>query len=387
MNNVRRTKTGLMALALSGMLAASGCGGSDEGSSSGGDAGGGAGAYVTEAQQAVDAAYKGLYAEPTEGSPAQKGKSVYVVTCGQALPGCALPAASVKEAGAKLGWDVKILDGKTSPAVYASSIQQAIAAKADGIITVAIDCSAAKSALKAAKDAKIPTTGFYAFDCNDPKADAGESLYTDFIKLHDVPSAAEWYVLGGKLQADYAIAKTEGKAKVIRVTHPDFVNTLYQHDGFTDEIAKCTSCDVVDTLEIPASDLATPAVVAQKVDTVLQQHPEANAIVFPDDTVVLQAAQVLRKLPKEMVVVGGEGDPNALNLVRDGVVDVEIAQPQDWIGWGLAATMNELIAGSELPDSGVSFQMIDKDNGLPETDENWKPTVDYRAAYTAQWAK
>jgi len=56
---------------------------------------------------------------------------------------------------------MNIFDGKLDPSSYSTGIRQAIAAKVDGLILDAIDCSLVKQALVEARAAKVkrsPTT-------------------------------------------------------------------------------------------------------------------------------------------------------------------------------------------------------------------------------------
>ena len=375
--------TALAAVALLALGALAGCGDDDGGSGGGGSTDA---SVVTEATDAIEAAYKGLYTEPTEGGPkAQTGKDVWVISCFQALPGCSEPTAGVVEAAKELGWTTKVADGGATPAGYDTAIRQAIAAKPDGIITVAIDCPSAKSALQAAKDAKIPTVGVYAYDCDDPKADAGPALYTALINSNGTP--ADFGTRWGKLRAQYAIKATEGKAQIIQTTHPDFLISKYEDGEFAKEIEKCGGCEIVSTLPISAADLGDPATTAQKIATVLQQYPTANVLQVSSDTLLLEVAQAIKAANrKDLVVIGGEGYAATLDLVRSGVASVAVAIPANWLGWEGADALNRVLAGeTEIPNQGANFQVIDADNGLPGEGEGWTPSVDYKAAFIKNW--
>jgi ribose transport system substrate-binding protein len=387
-STTRRSKVALVAVVASVALLAAGCSSSD--SSGGGDtsqASGSSDDYTATAQKTVDAAYKGLYSKPTAGGPkAQKGKTIWVVPCSTALFGCSEPAAAVQEAAKTLGWTVKIADGKASPAGYTAAINQAVAAKADGIITVAIDCAAAKSALAAAKTAGIPTVSVFAYDCDDPKGGASESLYSAVINSSGTP--AEFGTKWGELKAAYAIAKTNGKAKVLLITHPDFIVTQYETAGYKSELAKSKGSEIVDTVDITGADLGNPAGTAQKVATALQQHPEANVVDVPDDTTMAQVSQAITaaRIP-DLLVVAGEGYPSTLALIKKKVVTAAGGVPANWLGWEGADAMNRVLAGeTEIPNQGASFQLIDAENGLPsDADKPWVPSIDYKAAFISNW--
>jgi ribose transport system substrate-binding protein len=383
---VKNLRTAAVALVVLGSVALAGCSSSSAAGDHKDSASKGGSSYVAEATAAVEAAYQGLYtAPPASGPTAQKGKEIWVVSCFQALPGCAEPTAGVQEAGKVLGWHVTVVDGKADPSGYTAAIRQAVAAHADGIIGIAIDCAYAKAALQEAKGAGIPTVGVYTYDCNDPKVDAGGSLYTALINSNGTPGefGARW----GRLRADYAIKATDGNAHIIQLTHPDFVVTQYQDEAFRNEIAKCSGCDIVGGAAITAADLGDPATAAQKVSTVLQQYPNANVLQVPSDTLLLEAAQAIKAANRKgLVVIGGEGYAATLELVRSGVASVAVAIPTNWLGWSGADAMNRVLAGeTKIPNEGADFQIIDKDHGLPSAGKGWTPSLDYKAAFTQAW--
>ncbi len=343
---------------------------------------------VADAKKVVEQGYAGLYTKPADGPAAQKGKNVWIVSCTQLAPSCAGAAVGVQEAAKVLGWKTTVVDGKGTPAGYTTAVRQAIVAHADGIVTIGLDCNA-KSALEDAKKANIPTVGVFAYDCNDPALNAGPSVYSAMINNNG--TSADFGTLWGKLRADYAIAATNGKAKVIELKETDFALGIYEDKGFTSEMAKCSGCSIVAKLEIPVGDLGTP-VAAQKVATVLQQHPEATVLQVASDTllgVTAQAIKTAKQSRPDLVVIGGEGYGSTLDLVRSGVATVCVAIPTNWLGWSGADAMNRLFAGeTTIPNEGASFQLIDKDHGLPaKSGDGWTPHVDYKAAFTQIWTK
>src|SRR6185295_2180788 len=89
------------------VVALAACGSNDNNTSTGSQEGAGAstqsagtsgGAAATGANASVDQGYKGTFRQPPATGPAaQKGKNVWVISCSEALPGCARPSAAIKE--------------------------------------------------------------------------------------------------------------------------------------------------------------------------------------------------------------------------------------------------------------------------------------------------
>jgi ribose transport system substrate-binding protein len=372
------------------VVAAAGCSSSSGGStqSSSGtataNASGGGTSVVTAAIAAVNKGYAGLYRQPTVGPAAQKGKNVYVVDCGSLALGCYVPAQAIQAAAQALGWTVHLVDGKLSPAGYTAGITQAIAAHPDGIVTVGIDCSNAKSAYEQAKSAKIPVVGVFEFDCNDPQV-GGQQLMTAQIDTGTGQNPGTWFYNWGVLHADYLIAKTNGQAKVIEFAQVPFLDVYYEDKGFEAEMAKCSTCSIVVKQEITAADLGG-AGGALKVGSVLQAHPDANAVYFDNDTLLGEAAQVLKSNPHpSWVIVGSEGLPTPLSMVGNEVTGI-IALPSSWLGWCAAFNLNEVFASHAVTDCGADFQVIDKEHNLPPSGATtWTPSIDYQSAMKSQW--
>lgn len=325
---------------------------------------------------------------PSTGPAAQKGKFVIIIPCGMAAPGCGVPGQAMADAAKALGWKSQIIDGKLNPTGYQDAMRQAIAAHPDGILTDALSCVDIKVQLQAAKDAKIPViAGPSSFDCD--ASDSGPNLYTSVIKSGG--DMIPFHKALGEMRANYVIAKTDGKAKIILTTHSDFISTTLEQDAYKKVLATCAGCETVATVNIAAGDLGTPAVIQQKVATVLQQHPEATVFVSSSDTVLGMIGQTLRQNnnPK-LIVVASEGYGNTLDLMRQGFSTAAGAFSQEWGAWAAADTLNRIFAGGEtvaIPDSGMNMQMLDKEHGLdPVMGTGYVPTIDYKAAYKKVWA-
>jgi len=339
--------------------------------------------YTAVAAAAVEAAYLGLSTDPPTGGPGVPNgqvKDIIIIPCGTEIAGCNNSAQAAADGAKALGWNVKIVTGGLSPANYNAAINQAVVAGADAIITVGIDCPNAIDGLTAAKKAGVVVVGTFSFDCDDPKVNAGPSLYSATMN----PDPVLW----GRLRAQTAIAATGGKARVIQVIQPEFTYTQYADKAFSDEMAKCSGCTIVGTLDITGADLGDAAITGQKIATALQQYPDANVLQTSTDSVLLQAAQAIRADGRaDLFVIGGEGFPEVLDLVREGVADVAIGMPTKWFGWAaMDIVWRKLGGATDLPDEGASYQIINLTHGLPGTPATpWVPSIDFEALYTKNW--
>lgn len=336
----------------------------------------------------VVAAYQGTETDPpSEGPRGQRGKDVWVVSCGQLLESCAAPAAAFEDAGEVLGWDVTVFDGKLDPAEFGNGIRSAIAADADGIVLGAIDCEPTSSALREAREAGIPTVAYYSVDCDDPSV-GGQSLFTAEVNLgsgHETyPEAVrEW----AATKAGWVIDRLDGQGKVIDFRLRDAAVPRIIGEAFTEAMDACADCEV-EVVESTAPEL-TGGTFAQKVASALQQNPDARALHFPVDALMQFANAPLQESGRmsDMHVIAGEGFEANLDLIREGgTQDAALAIPSDWTGWAAADVLNRLFAGeAEIPDSGIGWTLIDAEHNLPASGP-YHPEHDFESAFRDIWS-
>ena len=397
---IYRRPVAALVVALVITAVAAGCGGSSSTSDTGSTASGetvagesGSGstssaAFLEHAEQRTEEAFEGTDSEPpTTGPKPETGKSVWIIPCAEVNEGCAIPAAGAKEAAEELGWNVTIFDGKFDPNQFSAGVNQAVAAGADAIVLVAIDCQAIKGALEHAKAANVTVVGIYSYDCNDPlSGGAGtESLFTGTVQYSG--SQAEHYEEYGELRADLIIAEAGGEAKVINITNNEFLNVAYVDKGFVETMEECSGCEIVETIDLTGQDF-TGNTIQTKVAAAIQRHPEANAVkIAYDGVALLGAAAAIAESGRseQLYVQGGEGFPDVVKLmIEEAGIDSELGIPARWIGWAAIDTVNRLLQGDKPADSGAGFQAIDKRNE-DEFADGYDGNVNYRAAYRKAW--
>ena len=344
---------------------------------------------VAQAKAAVVQAStaNGTYVLPVagpQGNPAVTGKNVYVISCGLAAEACAKPAEEVQKAAKTLGWKVTVFDGKFSPASYNTGIRQAIAAKADGIIVVAIDCSNAKGALQAARKAGIKVVGAYAYDCSDPFI-KGPSLFDATINSNGNPD--EWATHNAQLRAQYAIATTNGKANVLSLDQPEFLVAKWWTKAFAEELAKCTTCKLSAHVEFTGNDLVNGR-SAQKLATALLKHSDTNVLFVTSDALqnaLLPSIRAAKKRNPKLIVIANEGFAATQQLIRDGVTNVSVGMYIPWMGWSAADALNRIFNGqTTIPNQGLGYKLLTKANVGP-AGTVWAPTLNFQAAFQKIW--
>jgi ribose transport system substrate-binding protein len=373
------------------VLAACGSDGSDDGRAAPADgpsassAAGGASDAVAAAAEAVEVNFAGTDRPlPSQGPKPLADQNVWVISCSQAALGCATVAAGAEEAGEALGWDVKIVDGKFNPAAFTDGIRQAVAADADAVILGGVDCSLTKSAIEQAKAAGVKVYGVWALDCDDKYAGGGEPLFDAELSYgNDFANYAEQIEAAAATQAQYAIAKTEGKANVLVFRQEDTAVLRHITDGFDAELAKCEECKTHD-VGIAAGDLATGAVQG-KAAAGLAANPDVNVVMGTYDALILLGVgPAVAASGKDPILLGTEGlAPNVGMIGAGGPQDFAVGVPARWTGWAAIDGVNRLLQGEPQADSGIGWKNIDADH-LPQGDE-YDGTVDYQANYRKLW--
>jgi ribose transport system substrate-binding protein len=338
-------------------------------------------AWLTAAKALNQQGLKGTYTQPPGNAPKPpKNKSVWIVPCAEYAEGCEKPAEAAAQAARLLGWKVTIVDGKFDPVTESADIEEAIAAKANAIITVAVDCPDVKEALINAKAAHIVTVSYLGADCNDPLI-GGQSEYTGSINLGE--SFGKFYENYGKDQAAYIIASSNGKANIINLGTDDYADR-YLNKGFLDEIDQCTTCTVTNVNFVTA-DLDGP--LAQKAQTALVADPKATWMHAPYDTAVQVIANTIKGSGHGIKVTGAECLSANLAYIRERIQTACVnATDFGWVGYAAIDTVIRLMDGEKtVPPSGIGTQVVDINHNLPAAGKPYTSGINYVAAYKKSW--
>ncbi|MCW2952984.1 MAG: monosaccharide transporter substrate-binding protein family [Conexibacter sp.] len=341
------------------------------------------GGGVAEAKQRLDALYRGVTfrAPPSSGPKPQAGKNVWLIDTSLAAPEGALVAQGVQAAGRLLGWNTTVYDGKFQPSRYLDGVRQAIAAKADGIFMYAIDCASVRAALQEARAARVQVVGAESADCG-----AGSSALFDGTVEYSQGDFFSWAHAAGAAEADWAIVKTDGKAKVINLFENDLGSTRAIQAGFADTIKTCAGCKIVDSVTFDGTELGPR--LQEKTQQAILKNPDANVLMVPYDGAMTSgpAAAVMAsgRRARLNVVAGGGLAPN-MDLVRkDAGENAGYSTSLAWEGWAGMDALNRLFEGQRPQPSGIGMMVFDIDHNMPASGA-WVAPVDFAAAYTKAW--
>jgi ribose transport system substrate-binding protein len=386
----------LVGLLFAALLAGCGGGGSSTSSTTAeasgstaaeGEGGAASPAWLKEAEAQVAIAYKGTNTHPpTSGPAAVPGKDIWIISCGQSQESCSGPVGSAQEAAEGIGWKVTVFDGKFDPSQYSQGIRDAIAANADGILLQAIDCPLVKRPLEEAKSAGIPVVALQAADCNDVEPGAPKLFTAPIHYGTGIENYAAYVRAWAAVKADWIIDRSEGKAVVLNFAEEDLPTTALINAGFTEEMKKCTTCEVID-VKFAATDLGPK--LQEKAQQALLKYPNATYVHAPYDSTVtagIGPAVVASGRAGDIEVMGGEGYPPNIELIREGEQQnaangfIEL-----WTGYAGVDTLNRLFAGAKLVPQGIGWQLIDAEHNLPASGP-YTGGIDFAPAYEKIWS-
>jgi ribose transport system substrate-binding protein len=263
-----------------------------------------------------------------------KGKTVYWIPITSQAPVFTVEQAAATEAFAAAGIKLQLCDGEANPATVAKCVNQAIAAKAGGIINPSIPPEFAQQAYNSAIAAGIPLEFVNAKDSSVPAgwgklASSFPSNFVDQAKIND----------------DLIIKDSGGKAHVLMIRVTDSSVTTHAFDvgmkGYLQD--HCPGC-TIDTVEVGSTTVSN---LSAQVSAALVKNPNID-YVFPEfDSFAAPAVQAIRQLNKSssVKVVTMLGQLDGLQRVRDGGAFADTGYSLAALGWNETDIMLRLMLG------------------------------------------
>lgn len=326
---------------------------------------------VGEAKRNVEqlGSEKTAWSGPESGPNIEHGKHIAYVSANEQNDAEREWGRAIVEAGEKAGWKVTVIDGRGSPVSWLSGMNQAISLKVDGIITSA-DARSLADPIKQANTQGIPVVGIHAAGTPGPQPELG--LFTN---IQQDPEAI------GKAQADWVIAHSGGKARVVVTTSGEYAIAMVKATAVKDRLAQCTECQVLEFSNTPLAEAAQrqPQLVAswvQKYGTPLYITAIADyTLDFQVPSLKAGGAD-----PSQVILVGSDGTKSAYGRIRAGnqYQAVTVAEPNAYVGYQAVDEMNRALHKDQpsgtvpLPylvtAKNVEAQGGDKNTYVPDND-------------------
>lgn len=308
---------------------------------------------------------------------ALKGKKITVLTSTLAVPFVANIAKGVQEAAGVVGWDATVVDGKGSITEWSKVVQQAVAQKVDGIITIGASPAEMKPAVAAAQAAGIPVVDTLTADqAKDPLIPGTFSHVS--ISFYD----------SGALQADYVIANGSPDAHVLVFGDNEFPGEVTRVQGMKDEFAKlCPNCQVT-VQDTQVAKMATD--LGSTTQTLLRRDPQIAWVLPTYDAQGLYIVPAIKSagLASKVKVVGSDAVSSNLDMVAKGNVQVaDVGEPNAWSGWAAVDMMGRALSKGQPVPPNIPLRVFTTTNlaGVNTQDEGQLFGGTFRDEYKKVW--
>lgn len=318
---------------------------------------------------------------PTAGPKAAEGKSIVVVAADLKNGGILGVTNGVEEAAAKIGWEVRVLDGAGSVQGRTGAIGQALALQPDGIIINGFDAVEQQAALEGVTAASIPMVAWHSgpkIGCDAPGG-IFANVSTDAMSVSDV--AAEWAIQDGGEEIG-----------VVIFTDSTYQIAIDKADRMKAGI-EAAGGKVLEYVDTPIADTSTR--MGPLTTSLLQKYGDSwthalaiNDLYFDFMGPSLTAAGLS---PADAPKAGsaGDGSEAAFQRIRsDGYQTITVAEPLNLQGWQLVDELNRAIQGEPCSGYVTSPALVTKEGLEKMGDSNaFDPDIPYREAYAEIWGK
>lgn len=315
---------------------------------------------------------------PTAGPKTLPGRRIVYLSTGENNPIGHLWGVYLKQAAAKVGWSVTVLDGKSSPADWIQAARQALALRPDGIATSA-DARTLQAPLAEARRLGIPVVGLHGSALPGP--DPENHLFTNIVSdARDV----------GRAMVDWAIADSGGRASLVFLYDAVYQISLLKRAGWQEALGKCAGCRLLLDDNFPIADV--PARMGQRATSYVQKHATPLYVVAVADYYFDFAVPALRTAgiaPEQVKLIGADGTTQAWNRVRSAqqYQIMTIPEPIELQSWQAIDELNRAFHGE--PASGfvqpvylVQQSNVDAEGG---TQDRFLPSNGYKQHYARIW--
>lgn len=367
------------------VVALAGCGSSGSSSTSGSSSASGssvpAGVSTAQKQVAGFSATTATYPVPTasvSGVSKFKGRTVYYIPLVQQIPGFVVTAQTMKVALAKAGLKLQVCDGQGQPSAVAACVQQAVGAKAAGIVTDAIPFGMAANALSAAKAKGVP---IIIADQIAPAGTTDSNQLTYVPGVINQPSQIAWWL----------IADSKGTANAIIAEEADSPSSVaYVTSSMAIYKKYCPGCKIT----VKTITATTNSLLASATSSNILAAPSATYYYteFEDSLQpTIQGIQQSGRTTMNLSVAGGSVDGLGL-LKGNSAVKAVVAVDQAYAGWALTDEILRMMTKSGPVNETFPSRLFTKQNigsvqvtPAAQASGEWFGNTSYQSAFTKLW--
>lgn len=245
-----------------------------------------------------------------------------------------------KEAKEK-GMKVTVVDAQDDTAKQISGIEDLILQKVDVLLVNPTDSAAISSAVQDANDEGIPVITI------DRSSDEGD--IETFIASDNVA--------GGEMAAEYLVKELGDKAKVVELEGVSGASaTRERGKGFHNIADKQLDVLTSQTAEFDRTK------GLNVMENILQGNKDIQAVFAHNDEMALGAIEAIKAAGKDIIVVGFDGNDDALKAVENGELKATIAQQPALIGEEAVNAAEKILKGEKVDEKiSVPLKLVTKE--------------------------
>lgn len=280
------------------------------------------------------------------------GKSIFSIPVSLSIPFAKSITDSMKALAKTVGFSLTVWENQGSPTQHIQGIEQAAGQKATIIdLLGGTDPRVLGPQIDAARRAgsKVVTSHYSGLSQTVPRNLDG-----------NVPIN---YELGGKLMADWVIAKTGGKGNALIVVSRDGFSTPPLENGIVNEFKKnCPGCKYK-VVDVAIPDWATK--IQNVVQSEINANPGLNYVlpIYDSMSQFVVPAITLTGAQNRVKVATFNGTPFVLDMIQKGQVEMDIGENLDWVAHGVLDAEMRIACGLKpVANPRIPFYIFDKTN-------------------------
>lgn len=239
--------------------------------------------------------------------------------------------AAMRETAAEHNVTLNIQSAEFDMKDQQAQIENFITQRVDALVVCPVDSDTIGGAIRLANKAGVP-------------------VFTADIAANDgdvVCHIASDNIAGGRLAGRYMAKLLQGKGKIIIIDHPKVMSVRDRTRGFVEEIEKHPGIRI---MARPPGD-GERVTSMNVMETMLQSHPEIDAVFAINDSTALGALAALRQAKRrDIIIVGYDGDPEAREeILKGGPLKADSVQYPRKIGSTTVEMVVKYLSGERVP--------------------------------------
>jgi ribose transport system substrate-binding protein len=230
--------------------------------------------------------------------------------------------------------------GEVNADIQIQAIETAIAAKVDGIITMALDPKQFTNVIDKAADSGIPVV---LVDTDAPHSRRSAYIGTDNFAAGEEAARIMIQAIGSKAEIGIITGPVEADNQKLRIR------------GFREGISSSPNLRIVDT-QVGNSDFLMEG---ERVQTMLSEHPGISALFGADGYGSLASAIVVKQLGRvgRITIIGFDVSAEVAKNIQSNIVHAVLVQDNYQMGYQAIRVLAGIKAG-RMPPSQVIYTGI-----------------------------